>query len=121
METVIWNGEDLGQYTKEQLIEFTRGITVNVPFVMENNEIIGMQPWNHENELQWDSEEDALAWGANYIVAVEDSRNAVPPEQVSTESATQAFTVPQDIKDRLKAKLEAGEQLTPEEIFLLTR
>lgn len=120
METVIWNGEDLGQYTKEQLLEFTRGLTTNVPFVVENDEVIGMQPWNHENELQWDSEEDALAWGANYIAAVEEARNFVPVEEPA-QAASQVFEVPQEIKDRLKAKLEAGEQLTPEEIFLLTR
>ena len=81
MRTIIWDGEAFDAFSKETMLEYTNGITNNVPIIVdEDGHYIAMQPWHTDQPGEWESEEDALAWGARWIQScIESQQNAATP------------------------------------------
>jgi len=87
MNVELYSGAgDFYQYTEEQIIGFTNGVTGPFPVVVENGQIRVMQPWDPSNDLAWADEASAIAWGENFIASAE----AVQVEVENTEALRQS-------------------------------
>lgn len=84
MRTIIWDGEAFDQFSKETMLEYTNGITINVPIVVDDDgHYVAMQPWHTDQPGEWETEADALAWGARWIdacIAAQENSEDSPAE-----------------------------------------
>jgi hypothetical protein len=77
MKTIIWDGKAFDGRSKEIMLEYTNGITTNVPIVVDDEgHYVAMQPWHTDQPGEWPTKEEALAWGARWI----ESLNSPAPE-----------------------------------------
>jgi hypothetical protein len=72
MNVELYSGTgDFYQYTADQIVEFSRRVVGPFPAVVDNDQIIAVQPWDPSNDLAWASEEEAIAWGNQFITSYE--------------------------------------------------